>query len=372
MHAAAVERRILRLYDQMLDLPLSDQEAWLREHSSGDPLIIRGVQALRGAELAARMLPTLPPEPLAFSGHETAPERIGDYRILAELGRGGMGVVYRAERADGLFDHQVAIKLIRTTGFSAHAEEQFARERRILARLRHPHIAQMLDGGSTTDGSAYIIMELIAGTPITDHCANNKLDLGARLSLFVDAATAIEHAHRNLIVHADIKPNNVLVEHGFGVKLLDFGIARLLDEDGGIGGGGHTPGFASPNRIAGLPSTPADDIYAAGVLLAQLIDGMSGIDADLRAIIAKAQEPEVARRYGAMSELVADLSSWQRSLPTIAAPPHGLGRLRLFWRRHRVALPLIAAALIGTDYRDGHHHVLVPAQRASAKRSGRP
>jgi serine/threonine protein kinase len=161
--------------------------------------------------------------------------------------------------------------------FSATTHEQFATERRILARLHHPHIAHLLDGGVSEDGAPYIIMELIKGVPITDHAAALGLDLAARLALFRDACEALEYAHRELVVHADVKPSNVVVAEGFGVKLLDFGIARLVGEDGGGQSSAHTPGYSSPARLSGERSTPTDDVFALGVLLDQLIAGVAGV-----------------------------------------------------------------------------------------------
>ncbi|MBK6298850.1 MAG: serine/threonine protein kinase [Sphingomonadales bacterium] len=225
----AREKRVIRLFEQALDWPPAAREARLREVLADEPDVLASVLAMLKADDASAMLPTLPPEPASLDDLDhVMPERIGNYRIVEEIGRGGMGLVYRAARNDGLFDQQVAIKVIRRNIFSATTDEQFATERRILARLHHPHIAHLLDGGVSEDGAPYIIMELIKGVPITEHAASQGLDLAARLALFRDACEALEYAHRELVVHADVKPSNVVVAEGFGVKLLDFGIARLV------------------------------------------------------------------------------------------------------------------------------------------------
>jgi len=279
--------------------------------------------------------------------------RIGNYRIIEEIGRGGMGLVYRAARDDGLFDQQVAIKVIRRNVLSPAMQDQFATERRILARLHHPHIAHLLDGGVSEDGAPYIIMELIRGVPITNHAAAQNLDLAARLALFRDACEALEYAHRELVVHADVKPSNVVVAPGFGVKLLDFGIARLVGEDGGTAGRAHSPGYSSPARLAGERSTPTDDVFALGVLLHQLIAGVVGVDEDLHAVAATAANEDATTRYGAVSDVIADIDRWLGHEPVNARAPDRRRRLLLLWRRNKVGiaaaglLVLFALAMTG-------------------------
>ena len=348
---AAFNRRVMRMFEDMLDQPEESRADWLDSICADDPAIRQAVRAMIDAGRSAHLLPTAPPEAPAAAMDENRPGRIGQYRVIDELGRGGMGIVYLGERDDGLFEHKVAIKLIRRTLLSERARERFATERRILARLRHPHIAHMHDGGITADGDPYIVMEAVQGEPITDYCTRRRLDLKARLALFGEAADAIDHAHRNLIVHADIKPGNVVVEDRFGVKLLDFGVARLLSEAeaGAERGIGYTPGYASPARVAGLPPTPADDIYAIGLLLQALLADVPGHDGDLSAIVAKATEDDPERRYGTVRELVDDLDRWQSHRPTSVTPPGRLRRTYLLWRRHRLALTLggvIATGLI--------------------------
>ncbi len=343
---AAFQRRVLRVFEDMLDQPPATRKTWLEEACGEEPAMLKAIRAMVDASAGAQYLPTSPSETCSVVEDEVAPVRIGHYRILDELGRGGMGVVYLGERDDGLFDHRVAIKVMRRTLLSERALARFANERRILARLRHPHIAQILDGGLTPDGTSYIVMELISGRPITDFCNEGGIGLARRLDLFEQAAEAIEYAHRNLIVHADIKPSNVVVEEGFGVKLLDFGVARLLDDGEAGRHEGFTPGYASPARAEGAPATPADDVYAAGVLFGGLVEGQPGVDADLRAVVAKATAADVETRYGAVSELRDDLGRWRLNRPVRAAPPVRRRRAQLFWRRHRLALSLSGFATV--------------------------
>lgn len=368
---AAFNRRVLRVFEDLLDQSPASWAEQLDLTCADDPAVRDAVRAMVDAHRSCDLLPTLPPEPRAMED-EPAPSRVGQYRVLHELGRGGMGVVYLAERADGLFDHRVAIKLIRRASLPERARATFVAERQILARLRHPHIAQMHDGGTTDTGAPYMVMECIEGAAITDHCAANRVDLRGRIALFGEACAAIKFAHRNLVVHADIKPSNVVVEEGFGVKLLDFGVARLLDETEEWRTHGFTPGYASPARIEGLPATPADDVYAAGVLLGELIEGQPGADDALQAIVAMATAPDPDARYGSIGDFAADLDRWQTHWPTRAAPPGRRRRALLFWHRHRIGLSVltgaglalsIALAVVVSLYFRSERHRLVAEQR---------
>jgi eukaryotic-like serine/threonine-protein kinase len=363
----ARQQRVIKLFDEALEWPRAARVERLTDLLSGEPELLSEVLAMIAADDSSALLPTLPPEPAALIPDAPMPQRIGNYRIIEEIGRGGMGLVYRGARDDGLFEQQVAIKVIRRNVFSATTQEQFANERRILARLHHPHIAHLLDGGVSEDGASYIIMELINGTPITDYAEAHALDLAARLALFGDACSALEYAHRELVVHADVKPSNVVVAEGFGVKLLDFGIARLVGEDGGRASSAHTPGYSSPARISGERSTPTDDVYALGVLLQALIDGVAGVDGDLLAVAAKAASDDVAVRYGAVSELVDDLARWQRHEPVTACAPDRQRWMLLLWRRNRLAILaglLLSATALATTFL----YVRAEAQRVNAER----
>jgi serine/threonine-protein kinase len=206
---------------------------------------------------------------------------IGPYRILRLLGRGGMGSVYLAERSDGLFDHRVALKLLSSRDHNGELTRRFVQERQILASLHHPAIARLLDGGVTPDGSPYIVMEYIDGLPIDEYCDKYTLSINERLLLFDSVIDAVSYAHRNLVVHRDLKPSNILVTHDGHVKLLDFGIAKVLGTSFIINPAPQTqsiirvmtPEYASPEQIAGQTITTASDVYQLGILLYELLCG---------------------------------------------------------------------------------------------------
>ena len=218
-------------------------------------------------------------------------DRIGPYRILRTLGAGGMGEVFLAERADAEFEQQVAIKVV--VGGSRGVQSRLKIERQILAQLDHPNIAHLLDGGSLPDGTMYIVMEYVDGEPIDVYCDSNRLDVTARLKLFQTVCAAVHYAHQNLIVHRDLKPSNILVTSAGVPKLLDFGIAKLLDErqarrhtlavthaDMRI----MTPDHASPEQVRGLAITTSSDVYVLGVLLYKLLTGTSPFTISVHAL----------------------------------------------------------------------------------------
>jgi serine/threonine-protein kinase len=345
----ATERRAIALYEEVQDWPHETRDARLGALLAGEPGLLTKVRAMLRADSLSAMIPTEPPEPHLDIVEAEAPERVGAYRIRGELGRGGMGIVYRASRDDGMFEQEVAIKLIRRSLLAGSALEQFAVERDIMGRLHHPHIAQIYDAGVTADGASYIVMELIAGDQITTTCERLGPAVSPRLALFVEACEAVDFAHRNLIVHADIKPNNVVVAEGFGVKLLDFGIGALIDptrEPTPGRGTGHTPGYASPERMAGAAPSIGDDVFALGKLLHALLNSAEGVDDDLRAVAKKASAATADERYANVRELVADIDAWRTHHPVAARPPSRLHDMRLRWRRHRLAFSLAAIATV--------------------------
>ena len=209
-------------------------------------------------------------------------ETLGAYTLISHIGEGGMSNVWLAERSDGRFARQVAVKFLRLAVSSGGAAERFKREGRILGQVAHPHIAELIDAGVTAKGEPYLVLEYVKGQQIDEYCDSRKLDVDARIKLFLDVLSAVAHAHANLVVHRDIKPSNVLVNNEGKVKLLDFGIAKLLADDMNPGaatqltlegGGGLTPQFAAPEQITRAPITTATDIYALGVLLYILLTG---------------------------------------------------------------------------------------------------
>ena len=204
--------------------------------------------------------------------------RVGAYQILDEIGHGGMGEVYRAFRVDGQFKQEVAIKLVRIGLGSSFVMERFVHERQILATLNHPNIAHLLDGGTTNDGVPYLVMELIEGERIDAYCREHRLSVTERLQLFLHVCEAVEHAHQRLVIHRDIKPGNILVTKDGTPKLLDFGIAKILDPSGAAETTvtrSMTPEYASPEQISGRPITTATDVYALGMVLYKLLTGCS-------------------------------------------------------------------------------------------------
>jgi serine/threonine protein kinase len=214
--------------------------------------------------------------------------RIGVYQIELEIGHGGMGEVYRAIRADGQFKKNVAIKMVRGGYDTAAVLERFLHERQILASLDHPNIARLYDGGTTDDGIPYLVMELIDGTPIDLYCEEHNLPINERLKLFTQVCAAVQYAHQRLVIHRDIKPSNILVTPDGIPKLLDFGIAKLLDP----AAGGETtmvpaltPEYASPEQIRGEPITTATDVYSLGVVLYRLLTGRSPYPASTRSTL---------------------------------------------------------------------------------------
>src|SRR4051812_44796164 len=209
-------------------------------------------------------------------------QAIGAYKLISPLGQGGMGSVWLAERNDGRFERRAALKFLNVALAGRGSEQRFKREGSILGRLAHPKVAELIDAGVSEKGRPYLVLEHVDGEHIDQYCDTWKLDVEARVRLFLDVLAAVAHAHTNLIVHRDIKPSNVLVRTDGQVKLLDFGVAKLLEKEGDIGvatllthegGAGLTPAYAAPEQLTGEPVTTATDIYGLGVLLFVLLSG---------------------------------------------------------------------------------------------------
>ena len=292
---------------------------------------------------------------------ELAPgTRLGPWKVRSLIGHGGMGEVFLAERADGAYAMQAAIKLLKRELFSYANAQRFLRERRVLARLSHPNIARVLDAGTTDDGRPYLVMEHAGGARITDHARARACGPREAARLLLAVADAVAEAHRRGVVHRDLKPANVMVADDGQVKVLDFGIARLLDEDDAAMPGvmPMTPAYAAPEQLLGQALTPAVDVYALGVMLFQLLaqrlpharDGVPlpviaaglaaeavaapGMGDDLDAIVLKALQREPPRRYANAQELADDLRRFLDHRPVQALAPSRRARITQFVRRY--------------------------------------
>ncbi len=309
MDAATRWREVDRVFAAALERSAAERGAFLAAACAGDSELRREVESLLAADErigdflerpAGELLGVLP---LGGDGG-----RVGPYRLLRRIGSGGMGAVYLARRDDEQYERLVAVKVLRWGLDSPEARHRFLAERQILARLEHPDIARLYDGGTTEEGRPYLVMELVEGLPVDVYCDRHRLTVDQRLDLFRRICGAVQYAHQNLLVHRDLKPANILVTAAGEPKLLDFGIAKRLEEDRGIGGGDPdeetlsdlrvmTPVYASPEQVRGQAVTTASDVYALGVLLYELLAGRlpyrlaSHRDRDVAAAIV-GQEPE--------------------------------------------------------------------------------
>jgi tetratricopeptide (TPR) repeat protein len=379
-------RQVEAIFHEALERPPAQRAAFLEQACDGDDRIRREVERLLKLDgQAAGLLDTAPwkqesPEthgpvdPLAQPG-----ARIGHYQLLERIAVGGMGTVWLAERADRHFEQKVAVKLIKRGMDTEDILRRFRTERQVLAGLQHPNIARLLDGGATSDGRPYLVMEFIEGRPIDTHCEARGLSLRQRIELFIKVCHGVQVAHRNLVIHRDLKPSNILVTEDGEPKLLDFGIAKVLSDEGmavtATGLRVMTPLYASPEQIRGDRITTAGDVYGLGVILYELIVGRSPyqlttqsrseieravlrqeptrpstvvgrqtVAGDLDTIVLKALSKEPEARYGSPEQLAEDL---QRSLDgrPILARPTGVGtRIVKALRRNRRS---VAAAIAG-------------------------
>jgi serine/threonine-protein kinase len=391
--------RLSPLLDELLDLPDDERDARLLALRAQDPVLADAVAAMlqhlpaieRGEFMPASALP----KPGGLAG-----QAIGPYTLVREIGHGGMGTVWLAHRTDGRYEGEVAIKFLRSGLFGQGDAARFQREGSILARLSHPHIARLLDAGVMADGAQpYLVLEYIDGEPIDQYCHRLALGVDARLRLMLDVLAAVAQAHNRLVLHRDLKPTNILVTRAGEVKLLDFGIAKLLDDAGAEqtaltarAGNAFTPEFAAPEQLQGGDVTTATDVYALGVLMYILLGGdhptaaptgapldrmrsvietvprrlseavlrrggptarfssesrkLSGeIKGDVETIVAKALKKAPWERYANAAELADDVRRYLANEPIAARPDSTLYRATKFVQRHRAGVAMAGAAV---------------------------
>ncbi len=426
----ALWQAVSDLLEQVLDLPEEEHAGWLAALRERDPAMADAVRPFldEHRELAREQFLERSPAPPVAAG-VLAGQRAGAYTLVAPIGQGGMGSVWLGERNDGRFERGAAIKFLSLALVGRGGEERFKREGSILGRLSHPHIAQLVDAGVLASGQPYLVIEHVEGEAIDVYCDRRSLDIEARARLFLDVLAAVAHAHANLIVHRDLKPSNVLVRRDGEVKLLDFGIAKLLEDQAESaaatmlthdGGGPMTPAFAAPEQVRGLPVTTATDVYALGVLLyvlltgrhpagrgphstADLVRAVVEIDppppstvvtpgrgpseelasaaanrattperlarslrGDLDTITLKALKKDPAERYPSVSAFSEDVRRYLELEPIAARPDTFAYRATKLVRRNPVPVALAGVALLATAA--GLLGTLTQARRAVAQR----
>jgi serine/threonine protein kinase len=390
--------------DHALSLSERDRANWLAGFRAQRSDLADVVEKLLEEHRALAREHFLEHEPLRPASEPSLTgETLGAYQLISRIGEGGMGHVWLAERIDGRFERQVAIKFLHFAVASQGAAERFKQEGKILGQLAHPHIAELIDAGLTLKGEPYLVLEYVSGKQIDEYCDERKLGVEARIELFLDVLDAVAHAHTHLVVHRDIKPSNVLVSSEGNVKLLDFGIAKLLSDDTNSaaatlltleGGGAMTPLFAAPEQVTGCAITTATDVYALGVLLYMLLSGqhpagpgphspanlvkaITETDAalasqtvapadetvwaekrgatpeklrrwlrgDLDTILAKALKKQPGERYASLMAFGDDLRRFLQHEPISARPDSMAYRAGKYVRRHRVGV-VVAAGLV--------------------------
>lgn len=426
--------------DQVLRFPAQQRPAYLSEIAGRDPALHSEVVSLLSSYeqagtqfLSGSAVEGVVSEDRAAASDSMVGRRLGAYQLSELIGAGGMGEVYRAARADDQYRKQVAVKLVRAGHEAGFVVARFKNERQILAKLDHPNIARLLDGGTTPEGVPYFVMELVEGEPIDSYCAKHGLSITERLDLFLQVCSAVQFAHQRLVVHRDIKPSNILVAHDGVPKLLDFGIAKLLDPGESPDAPEATatlfrmltPGYASPEQVRGEPITTASDVYSLGVVLYELLTGLSPygttgqspheiaravceteplrpstavrktkpgeprehgktgqgsasseklskhLSGDLDNIVLMALRKEPPRRYASVEQFAEDIRRHLKDLPVAARQDTIQYRVSKFVARHRTGvagtlvfvLALLAALVI--TVREAH---LARQERARAER----
>lgn len=393
-------KQVQQIFLAVADLSADRRTAALEEMCSGDAALRAEVESLLAAEHGGEVLvggegslQTAIRTEAAFMVHASGREgsRVGAYRLIREIGRGGMGTVYLALRADEQYESEVAIKLVRPALDTDFILRRFRRERQILANLQHPNIARLLDAGTTEDQVPYLVMEYVKGSWINHYAAEHNLSVEDRLRLFLQVCAAVSYVHRALIIHRDLKPANILIDSAGVPKLLDFGISKLLRAEPvhsaeTQGMGLMTPDYASPEQIVGDPVTVASDVYSLGAVLYELLTGQTPhridqatplaleraicldptiapssavghnrvlarrLAGDLDTIILCAMRKDPERRYASVEHLAQDLQRHLEHRPLVARPDSPLYRASKFVRRNALSIVLagsIAAASVG-------------------------
>ena len=378
-------REVRDAFDRVVDLGREEQDRALEELAGRDADLAREVRALVAAGARdARFLADPANAPASGDAADRRGERVGAWELLSPLGEGGMGRVYLARRADSSFEKLAAVKFVHAELLSPWLRERFAAERQALATLEHPGIARLLDGGESASGEPYLVLEYVEGRPLVADALARQLGLRARIELFLQVLEAVAYAHRHLVVHRDLKPGNILVTAEGEAKLLDFGIAKILDPSGSSGTATRTflraltPEYASPEQVRGEPISTASDVYSLGVVLYELLTGERpyrltsrtpeeasravleqeprrpstvggpGVDrpplercrlrGDLDTIVLKALAKDPARRYASVADFAGDLRRHLAGLPVLARPDRFAYRARKFVVRHRWAV----------------------------------
>ena len=372
------------LFDRALQMQDGDRAAWVEQLRRDDPAMAEDLQQLLDAHRQLVPEGFLEGSVPVLRDATLAGQTLGAYTLVSPIGQGGMGSVWLARRSDGRFEGAAAVKLLNASLVGRAGEERFRREGSILARLRHPHIAHLVDAGVSPAGQPFLVLERVEGEPIDRYCEAHHLSVEKRLQLFCGVLDAVAHAHANLIVHRDIKPSNVMVTTDGQVKLLDFGIAKLLEAESGTGeataltrdgGRALTPEYASPEQVTGGAVTTATDVYALGVLLYVLLAGRHPAEAflsspadllrsiveteparpseaaasdvvrrqlrgDLDTIVAKALKKSAEERYSSVTAFAEDVKGYLEHRPIAARPDSVAYRARKFVRRNRAAVAL--------------------------------
>ena len=377
------------LLDQAMDMDERQRDEWLKQLEQENPRAAAFIRAYFETREKAAQLGFLEGSATGEAEPSWIGKQVGPYTISALIGQGGMGNVWLALRSDGRFEGRFALKFLRAILSQIGGTGRFLREGKLLARLTHPNIARLIDAGMTPDGDPYLVLDYVDGVPIDQYCDSHALSIEARLKLFLDVLAPIAHAHANLVVHRDIKPSNVLVTASGEVKLLDFGIAKLLDSDGqaeadlGLtreGGVALTPAYASPEQLTGGAVSVASDVYSLGILLyllltgrhpggegpltaAQVIHSTLSVEparpsaavagklrkqlrGDIDTIVGKALKKEPGQRYASVTAFADDIARYLRHQPIAARPDTFAYRSRKFIRRNRVPVALSALAVL--------------------------